>query len=137
MISKQFITAGKATFTVQSVSGDYYTFRVNRKEASGNYKEAYFANVLTGPDNTTDYTYIGMVDPQTGRVALTKSSKYNADSTIYRVLGWALHHIWNQKEIPAGYQIRHEGHCARCGRALTTPTSLDTGIGPECAKKVG
>lgn len=33
--------------------------------------------------------------------------------------------------------IRHEGKCGRCGRALTRPESIDTGLGPECAAKMG
>lgn len=33
--------------------------------------------------------------------------------------------------------IRHEGRCGRCSRALTRPESIDTGFGPECAEKMG
>lgn len=33
--------------------------------------------------------------------------------------------------------IRHEGRCGRCGRALTRPESIDTGLGPDCAEKMG
>jgi len=30
-------------------------------------------------------------------------------------------------------QMAGVGHCARCGRTLTDPTSLARGLGPECA----
>ena len=137
MVNKQFVTAGNAIFTVQSISGQYYTYRIARKEANGSYKETFFASVLTGPDNTSDYTYVGILNPITGAVTLTKSSKYDRDATLFKVLNWALNHLWNEKPLPEGYQIRHEGRCGRCGHPLTTPTSLDIGLGPECAKKVG
>lgn len=137
MVNKQFITAGNAIFTVQSKTGQYYTYRITKKEANGNYKEAHFASVLTGPDNTSDYTYLGLLNTEAGKVTLTKSSKYDQEATLYKVLNWALHHIWADKPLPEGYQIRHEGRCGRCGHPLTTPTSLDTGLGPECIKKVG
>lgn len=137
MLSKEFITAGNAIFTVQNATGEYYTFRITRKEAKGNYKEAYFANVLTGPDNTSDYTYVGLFNKDTGRVTLTKSSRYNTESRLYRVLSWALHLIYSGKQLPEGYKIHHEGKCGRCGRLLTTPTSCEIGIGPECLKMVG
>jgi hypothetical protein len=28
----------------------------------------------------------------------------------------------------------HEGKCGRCGRLLTVPSSIESGIGPECSK---
>jgi len=33
------------------------------------------------------------------------------------------------------YRLMLAKTCMRCGRLLTNPTSLDSGIGPECAKK--
>jgi hypothetical protein len=30
----------------------------------------------------------------------------------------------------------HEGKCCRCGRKLTVPASIASGIGPECATKI-
>lgn len=29
------------------------------------------------------------------------------------------------------------GRCRRCGRALSDPASLEAGVGPECAGKLG
>ena len=37
--------------------------------------------------------------------------------------------------IPEHLEIFHEGRCCACGRKLTTPESILSGIGPECAKK--
>jgi hypothetical protein len=34
-------------------------------------------------------------------------------------------------------EISHEGRCGHCARLITTPGSLASGIGPECAAKVG
>ena len=47
---------------------------------------------------------------------------------------WVL--AWQGAALPEGYEARHEGRCARCGRALTVPESIDSGFGPECARKV-
>ena len=30
-------------------------------------------------------------------------------------------------------QVWHEGRCGKCGRKLTVPESLTSGLGPECA----
>lgn len=33
-------------------------------------------------------------------------------------------------------EVWHEGSCGRCGRKLTVPSSIETGLGPECAELV-
>lgn len=139
MLSRQFITAGRAVFTVHNASGEHCTFRVKKSKPRGEYTQpAYFASVLTGPDNESDYTYLGLLDPQTGEVRLTAKSKYSDDSRPVRVLRWAIGRIYHypHEPLPAGYGIHHEGRCGRCNRTLTTPESVDLGIGPECMKKV-
>jgi hypothetical protein len=45
--------------------------------------------------------------------------------------------VWKNQELPGGYKIHHEGRCGKCGRLLTVPESVETGIGPECAKRMG
>lgn len=137
MITREFITAGRAIFTVSNNKGDRYTFQVTKKEANGQYPAVWFVALLTGPDNNTDYTYVGMLSADTGGVNLTRKSRFNDQSTPVRVLRWALRNVWNNQEFPAGYAIRHEGKCGRCGRRLTVPESIDSGIGPECAKMMG
>lgn len=137
MITKDFITAGKAIFTVSNGKGEHYTFRVTHKEATGNYPATWFVALLTGPENTSDYTYMGMLNPQEGSVRLTRNSKFNEDSTPVRVIRWALGIVWKSGEFPTGYKLQHEGKCGRCGRTLTVPESIESGIGPECAKMMG
>lgn len=34
--------------------------------------------------------------------------------------------------IPPSLEVWHEGRCGRCGRALTVPESIASGIGPVC-----
>lgn len=135
MLEPQFFTAGKAIFTVDNGKGDHYTYRVDRTPPKDNYPEAWLVKLLTGPNNTRDYTYLGKLNPTTGQVTLTQKSRYQADTTPVRVVQWALNRVWEAKNLPEGYQIRHEGRCGRCGAPLTNPKSLDTGLGPECIKK--
>ena len=69
-----------AEFAAARGCGDHYTYRITHKAASGNWPEAYFVALLTGPDNESDYTYLGMLDHTSGVVRLTKASKYARDS---------------------------------------------------------
>lgn len=131
---KDFIVGGQAIFTVSNPVGEYYTYRVERVERE-NQSPIYFVSVLTGQDNVSDYTYVGVLDTNEGKVVLTRASRYTAETRLYRVINWAIGLIWSDRELPAGYEIRHMGKCAACGRPLTTPASLECGFGPICRAK--
>jgi hypothetical protein len=130
----RFFKAGRAVFTVANPKGEHYTFRIGRS----NEEQPLFVGLLTGQNNETDYTYMGIYNPEQNHVVkLTKASKYNEESTPVKVVRWAIKQVATNKELPEGYSIQHEGRCASCGRLLTEPISLQTGFGPECRKKVG
>jgi hypothetical protein len=134
---KRFILAGRAIFTLQGKE-TRYTYRVNRsepKEGSPYTSPAYFVSLLTGPDNTADYTYLGMLDPASGTVRLTRKSQYNDTSKPVQAIQWAFGRIWNGRPLDPA-RMYHIGRCGRCGRALTVPASIEAGIGPECAGKL-
>ena len=136
-ITPEFLAAGRAIFTVANPSGEHYTFRFVRSEPSGDYtRPAYWAQLLTGPDNESDYTYVGRFDASGGSVVRTKGSQLADDSRPLRVLRWVVAIVYGRATLPQGYRIHHEGRCGRCGRMLTTPTSYERGIGPECLRKM-
>ena len=138
--TKEFLLAGDATFTVENGKGEHYTYHIGESESDDKRPKLYFARVMTGTENTNiseHYKYIGVLDPKTGMVRFTKASKFADTSKEYLVLMWAIKQVWDQRNIPEGYAIRHNGSCGRCGRKLTNPESLTTGIGPECAKMLG
>lgn len=134
MISKDFVLAGDAILTVSNDKGEHFTYRVTKKEAEGQYSDAYFVKVLTGPDNNADYRYLGILDKNSGAVKLTRASCAGDDAVSVRVVRWALNLLWNGLPFPSGYGVNHDGRCGRCARLLTTPESVERGIGPECAK---
>jgi hypothetical protein len=147
VITKEFVLAGKAVFTIeipeafaaQYSTPPHYTFRVRHKKANGNYGEAWFVMLLTGPDNTSDYTYVGMLDRATGQVNLTRASQYDEGCMAVRLFNRVTARLWaneGDKIEAAGFKLHHEGKCCRCGRKLTVPASIESGIGPECAAMV-
>jgi hypothetical protein len=136
MLSKDFILGGRAVCTVVSPKGPRYTYKIKRRVFPDQSART-FAYLLTGPDNTRDFTYMGMVDERDLRVFPTKKSKYTPASTPLRVLNWALQHVKAAHPFPAGYELHHEGRCGCCGRALTVPESIERGIGPECFSRLG
>ena len=89
-------------------------------------------SALTGPDNTSHYRYIGVIfDEKTFRH--TKKSTIGKDAPVVRCFEW----VWNvlskksQKALDR-IEFWHEGRCAVCGRKLTVPESIKSGIGPVC-----
>lgn len=124
-----FMTAGRAVFTLTSRrTGTSYTYRVTRPGTT------WFVSVLTGPDNTSDYTYMGILDcrqPERPQLRCTKASAVREDAPSFRALEWFLQHLDSDQ-----VEFRHCGRCARCGRQLTVPSSIDSGFGPECASKL-
>lgn len=146
MLSRKFITAGKAIFTVEvpdeiasQFGKSHYTYRVSLKKAKGNYGDTFFVSCLTGPDNNSNYSYLGILNPQTGAVRTTANSKFRPDSFTVKLIQRVMYRLWTneaQKIAEAGFDLHHEGKCGRCGRRLTVPESIETGLGPECAGRV-
>ena len=125
----KFFRGGKALFTVANDKGNHYTFKIRQPKGDN---KPFFVSLLTGPDNGSDYTYLGIYNPNTNKVFLTAKSQYNEDSTPVKVINWAIQMVANGKTLPVGYSIQHEGRCAKCGKVLTDPISIETGFGPIC-----
>lgn len=126
----KFILAGKAIFTVLNPnSGNRFTFKIKKAKQGNNY----FASVLSGTDNNTDYTYIGHIN-STGLNHSAKS-KVSIDSKSFRTLKYVLAKL-DSKSLDSFIEVYHEGKCGRCGRKLTTPDSILSGFGPECIKLI-
>lgn len=128
---KTFILAGKAIFTLVGVSSRY-TYKVTRKDGDDRYPETYFVSLLTGPENTSDYTYLGILNQTSGEVRLTRRSAYTDQSAPVVAIRWALGRIWADRPLPEPATILHAGRCGRCSRLLTVPESIASGFGPEC-----
>jgi hypothetical protein len=136
-VGREFILAGNAIFTI---TNDHlnrrFTYRVTRKKADLEYGERFFVSVLTGPNNLANYTYLGLLDPTSGRIVLTNGSQFIADAAEFRVVQAAVDAIWKGQPLTPTSTIHHEGKCGRCGRPLTVPRSIDGGFGPVCARRV-
>lgn len=136
-VTQQFVLAGEATFTIASPDGKHRTYRVEHVAGTDRWPEAYFVKTLVGPDNTSDYAYLGKLDTFTGQVSTTSKSKSWEGTMRLRLLNRVLARIWCADHAAYekhGYKVHHMGKCGRCGRALTVPASIESGIGPECAK---
>ena len=140
---KTFVLAGNATFTLVSArTSTRFTYRIRcpgdkdtDDAASSTRAPAYFVALLTGSDNRRDYNYLGVIfDGRTYRHGKTKACA-GADAPSAKAFDF----FWRclaQGSLPDALEFWHEGHCGRCGRLLTDPSSIEIGLGPDCAEKV-
>tara|TARA_R110000868_G_scaffold409581_1_gene695362 strand:+ start:574 stop:1011 length:438 start_codon:yes stop_codon:yes gene_type:complete len=135
-----FILAGKARVTLTSkVSGNSFTFKIDapKDRATGETdRSILFVKVLNGPDNSWDgdWMFIGFIRP-VWPSRLVGSKKGHPDAPSFRALDWTLTQL-AAGNLPDTLEVRHEGQCGRCGRALTVPSSIDSGFGPHCAAQL-
>jgi hypothetical protein len=136
---KTYALAGHSTLTLTSQrTGARYTYKVSKAKGDrlpppGASSELWFVGLLSGPDNESDYTYVGMIN---GTFKTTAKSRFKDDAVPVRAFRYFWQHV-DAGRLPPEVEIRHCGRCGRCGRTLTVPESIDRGIGPECASKMG
>ena len=135
-----FMLAGNAIFTYRSLkTGTRFTYKVTLADKKNpndkNEQPVWFVGVLAGPDNTADYTYIGMIKGAT--FSETKASRHMVNAPCFVTFKWALTTFFkNVNQMPGQLEVWHIGRCGRCGRMLTVPESVASGIGPDCAAQM-
>lgn len=141
---RRFLLAGRATLTVEArASRSRFTFKFSRPEVLPNEirERPIWVSVLSGPDNTSDYAYLGTIwiDAQ-GIWAYRhgKKSSVGEDAPSVRAARWFLALLQRDPaKLFEQAEVYHAGRCGRCGRKLTVPESITTGFGPECAGRMG
>jgi len=129
----EFMLAGNATFTIRSMkTGARYTYKVQQPKEGDT---RWFVKLLTGPENTSDYKYLGMIDNADKKFRLTGKSTMKSDSLPVKAFDWFFSLLVKHIE-PKNVEIWHAGRCGRCGRVLTVPESVELGLGPECAGRI-
>lgn len=134
-----YALAGRAVLTLESArTGARYTYRVARPAEPGRGGVTHFVGVLTGPENSTDYAYLGLVrsGPAGARYERGAKSRVGADAPLARAFEWAFRAA-SRGVMPRELRAWHSGRCGRCARLLTVPESVARGIGSECAAKMG
>ncbi len=126
-----------------------YTDRISRPPGE-DVERNWIVLLLTGPNNETDFTYMGLLRPQginalvvaedaewpLVRLQHTAKSAFPTDSKPWKAFGYFTRQVLQHGNLPEALEVWHEGRCGRCGRKLTTPQSVETGFGPVCAERL-
>lgn len=123
----KFMFAGKSVFTfINTKTGNRFTYKIKNAKNSN----IFFVSVLTNPDV---YSYIGICVE--GNYNHGKKSNISKDAQSVKVFEYILNKL-KSDNLPDFIEVWHEGFCGKCGKRLTVPSSILTGIGPDCIKKL-
>jgi len=128
---KTFAYGGKAHLTlVSKVTGQRFTYRISKIEGA----PGFFVSLLTHPDNVSGYSYLGVIK---GRRFWTTYKSCVKEGPALKAFEFFHNQVLVHGRLPAQLEVWHEGRCCRCARKLTVPSSIEAGIGPECADRLG
>jgi hypothetical protein len=144
-----YILAGKSTLTVtegdsrnrlDGMDGERrFTYQVQEytpknEDVLGSDDTLHFVRVLVGPENVRHYAFLGTVfSCEFYRHGRKSRIGPNAPSAV------VFKRLWDgleDGEIPDGLTVYKSNVCCRCGRLLTTPESIERGIGPVCLQAI-
>ena len=129
-----FVRGGRSLFTIQSENtGVRFTYKVTRAHGTQE-QRPYFVSLMTGPDNELSYSYVGVIFPGQG-FRWTSKSKVTRDNKGVVAFDWFYNKVLrSDRPVPENLKVLHHGRCGRCNRVLTVPESIESGLGPICAK---
>lgn len=127
-------------YTITSPTGNHRTFKISTMSPDSSFApNQRIIALLNGTDNEDNYMGFGFVTDN--GISVWSSRKIKGSSTKsqyekFAAMVWSMA-INGEKSFfyQHGCRLLLEGRCIRCNRKLTHPTSILSGIGPECAKR--
>lgn len=125
-----YMLAGHATLTIVGRERRY-TYKISRAPKN---PFKLWVSVLNGSENTQDYKFMGTImlkqNGEFHRFYVSNKGPIAPDAPSAVALAWIMRHPED-----ARMQVYHSGRCGKCGRKLTTPESILTGLGPTCSAR--
>lgn len=132
----RFMYAGNATFTIVSLkTGTRFTYKVKKAKNPSVNAEIFFVGLLRGPSNEDDYAYMGCIRNRE-KFYTSDKSRITDSAPSMIAFKWLVNEMGKSGNMNPQLQVWHEGRCCRCGRKLTVPESVESGLGPECAGRM-
>lgn len=145
---RRYVLGGHGVVTLLSKrTGRRFTYKLTepRNRAEGRL----FISVLTGAENSSDYTWLGTLFSEPSRWrgrdypprwSHSNRSAISDQAPSAKAAAWLFERIVRGSDedldaLLAQSEVWHEGRCGACGRKLTVPESVQSGIGPVCAAK--
>lgn len=131
MVGAFAVVDGKYTIQRIDNADDYITIRVRTQDEDDTFMPGrQVLGYLSGANNDADYTQFAHVDER-GAVRIWKAHRDNAR------LAQAVQVLAGDPKACAVAFGRKTETCWRCGRTLSTPESIERGMGEQCAEMGG
>lgn len=128
----EYIIGEKALYTVvNTYTGNRFTFKTRVGKKNKNYLNI---KVLTGSNNSSDYTLMGYINKNNWNFGLSQFTRMTREAQSFQVFQWVYNHLRNNT-LPDFIKVYHYNRCCRCGHVLTTEESIKAGIGSVCNKQ--
>jgi len=150
-----FLFAGKCWVSLEDVlTGARFTYSVKQKVRMGYAPDPkkpgtqvytvverfpfWFVSLQVGAIGEATPRYLGVIEPATGfRTTAKTASNALATAENINMFGDVLRDLSAGLDRANQVRIWHCGRCGHCARALSVPSSIATGFGPDCAEKLG
>ena len=133
---RDFMFLGHAVITVRKEPEMVrFTYRITENEQ----KTMYFVNMFYGgTPGDRKYTYLGIVNKRNGMFTATAASKGRENTPGFRMFSELFEEVKTGRltQDNPTFKVWHEGVCGVCGKKLTVPESIESGIGPECGRRL-
>jgi hypothetical protein len=143
----RFALAGRSVFTVVAgddctiaTPGERFTIKFARPKPKGGStapSPCRFAYVETGGSGRARWSYLGWFLETSPDLRPGKSRVPRSDPAAAIAEACAIAAVEGSLPGTNVVSIYHNGACGACGRKLTDPVSIATGLGPECTKRIG
>ena len=133
---RNFIFAGRSIFTLENKeTGNYITFKVKEVKKQGKVIPGQFAIQCKAlGDNNYGYEFLGFMN--TMKPELRPRHQGIKEHVGFKTFWWILKNFERLEDFETKMLMHHEGACCKCGMPLTTPESIEKGIGPICEGRV-
>lgn len=133
---QMYVYGGKGRFRLKSLnSNKEFTYKIsNISKRNKNYDEYTFYVSLVVPGGTQ---FMGVLKTVENKYIHAKSSPMSYDSSEVKGFRWLLDQFTKEGDFNEMMEFYHMGICSCCGRSLTTPESVELGIGPVCFERYG
>ena len=128
---RDYIFGGRGIVTLKSPTGVHHTYVFQRPRNEDQFPDdVMFVYAL---HDGNKMFYVGMIENNQFR--LTRSSRFLNDTEIVRGARYIMKMAFVE-DLDTPMELYHEGICSVCGRPLTNPKSIQTGIGPRCRRRL-
>ena len=131
-----YVYGGKGRFRMKSKASDKeFVYKISPMSKRNERYDEYTFYVSLVVDGGSDF--LGVMKAEDNHYIHSKRSFHKFDSPAVKGVRWLLHQFTTDNDFPEMMEFFHMGVCSCCGKALTTPESVEMGIGPVCFKRYG